>query len=337
MRLGKHPEKNNTRLSIDSYHRVIIPVYIPNLSEDYFKHGLQIFKYCIKSLLHTIHDKTRISLIDNGCCTEVVSYLSELYENEFAVDQLLHSKKNLGKVNAIYSAIKSNLEPLLTISDADVFFLSNWQPEVEKLISEFPQAGMVSPVPSSKAYGSPYASSTLYYGLLKNKISAQKVMNPGAMQHFERSIGRKMYESVHLEKYLCIGRSEQKAVIGSGHFVVTMRAEVFSNAPETVCTEKIVGGSENRYIDQPNNDGGFLRISTIDNYAYHMGNVAQEWMEVELNKLLVSTPANTVLAQLPPARPLKRWQVFLGKVIRRVLFGYFKIPFLKSKGLNRSY
>ena len=71
MRIGNNPEKNSNKLEIDSYHRIIIPVYIPNLTEDYFKDGLKILKLCLGSLLHTIHAKTRVSLINNGCCEEV--------------------------------------------------------------------------------------------------------------------------------------------------------------------------------------------------------------------------------------------------------------------------
>ena len=78
MRKGTNPEKKDNLLDIDQYHRVIIPVYIPNLTEDYFKEALVILKLCTQSLLKTIHSKTKISIIDNGCCTEVSDYLKSL-------------------------------------------------------------------------------------------------------------------------------------------------------------------------------------------------------------------------------------------------------------------
>ena len=157
-------------------HRIIIPIYIPNLEEEYFKDGLKILKICIESLLLTIHNKTKISLINNNCCKEVSEFLELTYNLNENVDQLLNSKLNLGKVNALYSSIKSNLEPLITISDADVMFLPNWQSEVENIINTMPQAGMVSPVPSSKAYSSRYLYSSLFYGLFKAKLKFSDVL-----------------------------------------------------------------------------------------------------------------------------------------------------------------
>ena len=182
MRKGGNPEKTNNVLEIESYHRIIVPVYIPNLIEDYFKDGLKILKLCLDSLLMTIHSKTKISIINNGCCDEVICHLEEVYAQNSSVDQLLHSKINLGKVNALYSVIKSNLEPLLTITDADVLFLKGWQQAVEKVFVDFPKAGMVSPVPSSIMYDSSFVNATFYYGFSKGILKFQDVINPDALR-----------------------------------------------------------------------------------------------------------------------------------------------------------
>jgi len=178
MRVGINPEKENKNLTIEAYHRVIIPVYIPNLNEDYFKDGLQILKYNIESLLATIHSKTRISIVNNNCCNEVTAYLKKKYVENFCIDQLLNSKINLGKVNAINAVVKGNLEPLITITDADVLFVQGWQQEVEKVFLEFPNAGMVSPVPSSIGYRGEFLNSTYFYGFLKGILYFKEVKNP---------------------------------------------------------------------------------------------------------------------------------------------------------------
>ena len=78
MRLGNNPEKEQNILEIDSYHRVVIPVYIPNLTEPYFQDGLKILKLCLQSLLKTVHAKTRISIINNNCCSADVLTLNRL-------------------------------------------------------------------------------------------------------------------------------------------------------------------------------------------------------------------------------------------------------------------
>ena len=51
MRIGQNPEKSDTELKTDIIHRIVIPVYIPNLTESYFRDGLDILKLCIVSLL----------------------------------------------------------------------------------------------------------------------------------------------------------------------------------------------------------------------------------------------------------------------------------------------
>jgi glycosyltransferase involved in cell wall biosynthesis len=337
MRVGINPEKQNTELNVKSYHRVVIPVYIPNLEEAYFKDGLKILKLCLRSLLHTIHPKTRISIINNGCCDNVVDYLKKIYQSEDKVDQLYHSKINLGKVNAIYAVVKSNLEPLITITDADVLFLPKWQTEVENVITDFPESGMVSPVPSSVGYRSPYLNSTVYYGLIKGRLKFENVLHPEGMKKFEESVGRKMYNKAHLKKYLTVSNSVSSAVIGCGHFVATMRAEVFKSGPKEVCQHKIVSGSETKYFDIPNDKAGFLRLATKGNYAYHLGNVYESWMDNEMEQIK-KQPTNTeTLNSISKANPHFKWQQFCGKILRIVVLKRFKNYYFKSKGISSSY
>jgi len=337
MRIGSNPEKENNQLKSDAYHRVVIPVYIPNLTEEYFRDGLDILKMCLESLLATIHSKTRISLINNGCCDEVNDYLNKIYNNYDVVDQILHSKINLGKVNALYSAIKSNLEPLITIADSDVMFLPLWQQKVEQIHSDFPEAGLVSPVPSSTAFKSPFNKSTLFYGFFKGRIKVASVLDPDGMIKFQESIGRIMYKPIHLEKYLTITNGKSEAVIGSGHFIATLKADVFKNAPLEICEAKIVGGSENKYIDIPNDKGGFLRLSTMGNYAYHLGNQTEDWMKnrlVQIKNISIDKPT---LSKLPAGEPISKFGYYIGGILHKTLLTKLKKTYLKYKGINQPY
>lgn len=338
MRIGANPAKEKNNIDIESYHRVVMPIYIPNLSEEYFKDGLKILKICIESLLMTIHEKTRVSLVNNNCCKEVTEYLELVFKEHEFIDQVFNSKVNLGKVNAIYSIVKSNLEPLITISDSDVMFLPNWQQEVENVLNLIPEAGMVSPVPSSKAYSSRCLNSTIFYGFLKRKIKFSKVLNPEGMINFQKSIGReKMYNKNHLDKYLTIENSKTKAVLGCGHFVATLRSEVFKSSPLEVCKHKIVSGSETEYIDKPNDKAGFLRLATLGNHAYHLGNKFENWMLSDLNKIKITNFDKTYLESLAKAKPLNKLGYSLGVFLHFLFFRKFKSFYFKFKGVKGLY
>ena len=286
MRVGTNPEKYKKELIATVYHRIIIPVYIPEL-KGYFKDALEIFKLNVESLLKTIHRKTRITIYNNNSHPLVKKYIDEAYLRSEFVDQVFHSKENLGKINGILAAVKGNLEPLVTISDADVMFKHDWQKNTELIFEQFPTAGLVSPVPNSVLYKYYTANNFLSAILGSSKIRFQEVEQPYEMKRFEDSLGDEvtLFKEMHLKKYMVLKRGQNSAVMGAGHFVATIRREVFDKGTNSPAFLKIMGGIESKFIDKPNEDLGFLRLSTMSNYAYHLGNVAENWMYEEFSKL----------------------------------------------------
>ncbi|MDX5337595.1 MAG: glycosyltransferase family 2 protein [Cyclobacteriaceae bacterium] len=336
MRQGENPSKKDYKIKIETTHRIIISVYIPNLQDEYFKNSSEIFCMCLDSVLATIHSKTRVSIILNGCCDEV-NQLVYSYQADYPhlIDQVYYTQNNLGKINAIYSIVKSNLESLLTITDADVMFLPNWQSEVEKIFVAFPEAGMVSPVPSSKGFLYSTAS-TLYYGLFKGKIKFRPVLDPDGLINFQESVGSNLYQKIHLEKYLVIENNGNEAVVGCGHFVGTFRMEVFEHSPTKVCQFRVQGGSEEAYLDDPNDLSGRLRLATLGNFAYHLGNTPKDWMRDALAKTKAeSFPKPEII--LPPSKSLTKWQVKVGRLLFILLFYKFRKQFFKTLGVNEPY
>lgn len=337
MRQGINPSKTDNRIHLDSTHRVILSVYIPNLEAEYFKQSKEVFKLCLESVLYTIHDMTRISIIINGCCEEVEQLIYSYKEAYPLIDQVFYTKENLGKINAIYSIIKSNLEPLVTIADSDVLFLKDWQDETYAVFKNFPEAGMVSPVPSSKGYL--YSTgSTLYYGLFKGKIRFREVQDPEGMDNFQKSVGSKLYDPIHLQKYLVIANSKnQESVIGCGHFVGTFRKEVFENSPSKVCEFRVQGGSEEAYLDDPNDRSGFLRLATLGNFAYHMGNTPAPWMEDKLVELKSIEKSSFQSYSIPAAQPISKFAVIIGQILWVNLFYRFRKQFFGFLGMKEKY
>lgn len=337
MRVGSNPEKFNKELVSQVYHRIIIPVYIPHF-EGYFEDAFEILKLNINSLLLTVHSKTRITIYNNYSAPIIKDFIDELYQNNELIDQVFHSKQNLGKVNAILAAVKGNLEPLITITDADVLFKHDWQMHVESIFKNFPKTGMVSPVPSSIAYNL-FTSNNWYYGILgKEKIRFKQVKNVPEMKRFEESLGGevKLYTPKHMEKYLVLSNKKASAVMGSGHFVATLRREVFDKGSSNPAYIKIQGGVENRFIDKPNEDLGFLRLSTLDNYAYHLGNTSESWMFEEFEKLNLRL-ANHPIEEFPllQKNDSYKWKTVAGKIIKKILLrNPIKGVYFRSIGLK---
>lgn len=322
MRVGFNPEKENKEIVLENYHRVIVPVYIPNF-EGYFADLFEVFRLCLDSLLLTAHNKTRITIYNNNSHPEVKAYIDEKYQESGLIDQVFHSKENLGKINAILAAAKGNLEPLITITDADVLFKKGWQEAVEKTFLAFPEAGMVSPVPSSKVYKM-FTGNNWFYGLFKGKLAFEKVEDPEAMHRFDLSLGNKelMYKPVHLEKYLVLSNKSTggKAVMGCGHFVATLKREVFDKGTNQPAFIKIVGGVENRFIDFPNEKLGLLRLATKENYAYHMGNHTEEWMYEEFKELdPKDKPITAFSGKEFVFQPVSGWGQSVGGKIKQLL------------------
>lgn len=320
MRIGINPEKENKEIKDKIYHRVVVPVYIPDF-EGYFAGSFEVFKLCLESLLLTVHSQTRITIYNNNCHKDVKTYIDKKYYESEYIDQVFHSKKNVGKINAILASVKGNLEKLITVSDADVFFKNGWQFGVEKLFVNFPEAGMISPVPSSKSMLS-YTSNNWFYSLFKGNLSFEKVLDPKAMHRFDLSLGNKqrLYKSIHLKKYLVLTnkKNNSQAVMGCGHFVATVHRVVFDKGSSEPAFFKISNGVESKFIDIPNEKLGFLRLATKENLAFHMGNFTEPWMFEEF-RTLKKEISNGIDSSNLVSKSFNKKATFIGKIYLRLL------------------
>lgn len=282
MRKGINPQKNKINSDESYIHQLVIPVYIPN-SEDYFRDSFKIFKLCLNSVFRTVHDKTYITIVNNGSCKTIVDYLNTLY-NENKIQQVIHCD-NIGKINAISKGVSGGRFELITIADADVLFLNDWQKETVEVFNNFPKAGVVGIVPQFKLYAD-LCYNVLFEHFFSKKLTFTKVVNPTAMKHFYRSIGwNNSYNQDFLKVNLTIANKKNfRAIVGSGHFVATYRYSALTKRPiET--TNKKMGVMLRKYFDEPVLRIGGWRLTTENNYAYHMGNVYEPWMDEELKKL----------------------------------------------------
>jgi hypothetical protein len=323
MRVGSYQNKFKINYPSEIYHRVVVPVYIPN-QFGYFKDSLRIFQLCLESLVRTVNNYTRITIYNNASCEEVKNYIDQIYKEFIQVDQVFHSKVNVGKINALIASTKGNRESLITLCDADVLFKNNWQEAVEDVFLKFPKAGMVSPVPSSKAWNYCTANNW-FFGLKNNELEFTTVRDSDAMRRFDEGMGnaKKLYKEIHLNYYLTHKyQGKPMAVMGCGHFVATLKREVLDFGFNNPVFDLLQKGLEKKYIDEPNESLGYLRLSTLDNFAYHMGNTIEEWMFQEFKNVSVNLNIPKDYNSLKSNRPNKIHTCF-GRSLVRILTKYF--------------
>lgn len=275
MRVGFNPNKDKVQESSDYIHQVIIPVYIPN-QEGYFKDSFAIFKICLSSLFGTIHNKTFITIVNNGSGRFVKDYLDELFAQN-TIHEVIHSQ-NIGKLNAILKGLVGNKIELVTISDSDVMFLPNWQKETVKVFATVPQAGVVGIVPQFKMYES-NCGNVIFDNLYNTKLRFIPVKNKEALIRFYDSLGwDKNYNPDYLAYNLALKiNPEFTVLLGSGHFVATYKKDIFESVVTHIGYK--MGGNSEGYLDTLPLQKDYWRLTTPDNYAYHMGNTLEDWIK----------------------------------------------------------
>lgn len=284
MRVGFNPNKDKELLQSDFFHQIIIPVYIPHL-EEYFKDSFNVLKLCLESLFKTTHDKTYFTIVNNGSCKEVVDYLNVLHQQE-KLHEIIHTTA-IGKLNAILKGVTGHSFSLVTITDADVLFLNHWQRASYDVFEAFPKAGAVSPVPNSKMLRY-YTSNLIWDTLFSKKVKFTSVLDKNSMLSFAKSVNNtSMFKEVHLSKNLTITNNSVSALIGAGHFVVTYNAKSFDKLNKRYSKYSLGGDSEQEFLDKPLTKLGMYRLSTENNFAFHMGNNVEPWMESKLAEITV--------------------------------------------------
>lgn len=281
MRVGVNPNKFEDVSDSGYLHQVIIPVYIPH-QEGYFKDAFQVLKVCLETLFKTVNSATFITIVNNGCHETVVRFLDELFF-ESKIQELIHTD-NIGKTNAVLKGLTGHKFKLITIADADVFFLPNWQNATYDVFNAFPKAGVVGLTPQIKMYKSK-SSNVIAENIFNSSISFIAILDSEAFKNFYESIGwGNEYSDIHNQMGLGIKMKGVNCFIGSGHYVATYRAGLF-NSINTFMGGKKVAGIGEGYIDNIALFKGFWRLTTQQNYAYHMGNTISPFIKNKLHKV----------------------------------------------------
>lgn len=277
MRLGSNPQKWETKIDLTTHHSVIIVVYIPN-EEGFYKESFEVFKMCLDSLVSTINPNAAITVVNNGSHKKVSDFLNG-YLAEKKINTLISHNTNIGKIDALIGAARGAREQYITLTDADILFVKGWQENVEDVFAKFENVGSVSPIPVRRALN--YCTSSVMKQILGGKLKLNFAAIPENLSDYSRYLDSINwgFETDDTKKWPVVEKNGAKAIIGSGHQVLTINRDILFETIPTNPSLTLVGGkSEYSYVDEPIDKSGKLRLSTYNNFAYHMGNKLENWM-----------------------------------------------------------
>lgn len=334
MRKGENKSKEQKILQDNCNHRVIMPLHIPN-ELDYYSQAFEIFEMAILSLKKTSSYNYKLSIIGDNCCEAVNVKLHQLFLED-TIDELILENHNIGKINAILKVLNTVNEDFVTITDADVLFLSDWDEEIFKIFKNFPKAAVVSPTPVFRKQMS-YTANIWVDNFFSKKLQFRKVKNPDALEKFAQSLGWTSLENRFKDVIVTLESHDKStiAVVGAPHFVATYRKEYLRKRPENNAFFKLGGNSEGQYLDKPPFKADGYRLATYDNYAYHMGNKIDSWLSDEYESLLEKDIKKNINLK-PSINPKKLIfkklieKLFLKLISNRKYYNYI----LRKKGLT---
>ncbi len=299
MRSGKNPQKDDYRVNLRTNHRVIMVIYIPELS-GYYEKMYEVLKVSVRSLIKTLPITSAITLVDNGSCETVRNFLIDLY-NQNKIEALTLLRENIGKIDAQIGAARAAREPLLTLTDCDILFKENWVEETIKVFEKFENVGSVAPYPSRRSltYFTFSTLKSIFLGI--NRLKFQSVPeNFFDYNIFLKSINWKN-ETNENALWPVIDKKGYKAIVGSDHQILTLRSSIlFDFSPHQPSFIKVGNKSENTYIDLPIDKSGGLRLSTYAYNAHHMGNELESWMLDVVDRL--NDNNETLLLNIEPLK-----------------------------------
>ena len=273
MREGNNPEKNKEEKNILKPHRVLVVFYIPDSQDAFYNELDAVLDKCLQTLTQTINpETTNITLINNNSAKKV-DLVIDKYRH--LIDKHVVYSENKGKVYAVLNEVRGVFEPFVTITDADILFYNGWEKAVFETFRQFPLAGVVSPMPLP--YLTFYFNHNVFgFNTFKGNIKYGKYVADKDIDlyiqgtNLPKLIDRKTKYN-WAEKQFVLQKKDYKAVIGAYHVVSTYRTEQFRNC-YSFPGLKFKNSYEEYFIDCLAEANGLQRLSTLETYAYHIGN-----------------------------------------------------------------
>lgn len=306
----------------------VVISYIPDL-KGYHKQRLDILQLTLASLRAHTSIPFDLMMFDNGSCPEVVDYLRE-GRDKGTIDYLIASRRNIGKIGAFRVLFNAAPGEVVAYCDDDVLFYPGWLEAHLDILETFPKAGLVSGLPLRDLAGR--ASQSLK-GMINDPppgfaASYERRISEEWEADWARSTGRD--PAAHLEETedqqdLIVSYKGQEAFGSATHFQFVAYKSVLCQAMPDDWSGRLMG--EMLEFDEAVDRQGYVRLSTLERYARHLGNAITEDLAEEARALGLGRPQEVIEKE---TRGGKHWLLKLpgsGRVLLWVYDRLFRILF----------
>jgi glycosyltransferase involved in cell wall biosynthesis len=286
MRVGINPAKAGLPAYAPKRLGVALIVYIPVL-EGYFQNSLEIFRYQLASLKAATGQEFDLLVFNNGSCPEASAALEALYQDG-QIDWLIQSAHNLGKAGAwnwIFAAMPNEL---ICYADSDVLFRPGWLEASLEVLEAFPQAGMIAAQPNFfdvlEGAGTAHVQLAGQDGYsLDEYRPAKEIIDEycygiGATDETAQPFYQKPLPAITNHD------KNVQAVIGASHMQFVIPREVARQVVPLPAAHALLR-RETMSLDHKVDQSGYLHLSTLKPYVFHMGNTVNDRLLQELQRI----------------------------------------------------
>jgi len=269
-RIGQNPMKWQNSIHQSEKITAATIVHIPFL-DGFWKHSLDVLKLCLQSMRENTNKAFDLMVFDNGSCSEVKNYLSEMHRKG-EIQFLIFSEKNIGKVGAWNFLFSAAPGEIIAYSDSDVYFLPNWLESSIEVLKAFPESGMITSQPIAGGDLSQFWTTQMAMSDSSVSVRIGILIPEDFLRSHLEGIGFSSDEYEKRQKNrkdVLLTRGQISAYATASHFqFLTTRNVVKKLFPAD--TRKPLGDATQ--FDVEMQKLGNWRLSTEDYLVHHMGN-----------------------------------------------------------------
>jgi glycosyltransferase involved in cell wall biosynthesis len=291
MRQGQNPAKLGLRAYQPPQLGILLLVYIP-AQTGYFVDSLKVLEYQVASIHKNTPVEFNLHVFDNGSCQEVRDALHNLQAKGW-IDWLTLSEHNLGKPGALNWALRGMPNEILCYADGDVYFRPGWYDASLNVLKTFPLAGMVTAQPCF--FDNLNGNGSAHLGLRAQEEFqfSTRPADAAIAEEYVRSVGDNpdllVKYKQHVWEVVCDKTTGVEAVIGASPFQFLGYKSMLEKILPLTYTHVL---REDVQIAARLDKLGFLQLSTLEPFVYHMGNQIDGTTRKEAQRDALSELAN---------------------------------------------